>query len=103
MIKSQTCPWLGEGNSRIQAEQEAKRREEEESGIAAGASSTPIHVEKKKEGKARNQFRCSRDAEKKEDEEEKDGKLKAERSRSTYLGFWSLGSALNQTESTRED
>ena len=57
---------------------------------------------KKKEGKARNQFRCSRDSKKKEDEEEEDGKLKAERSRSTYLVFWSLGSALKQTESRRK-
>ena len=52
----------GGGNLRIQAEQEAKRREEEESGIVAGASSTPIHAQKKKEGKARNQFRGSRDS-----------------------------------------
>ena len=79
---------------RIQAEQEAKRREKEESGIVAGASSTPIHAQKKKEGKARKHFCGSRDSEKKEDEE---GKLKGERSRSTYLVFWSLGSALKQT------
>ena len=83
MIKSQTCPWLGEGNSRIQAEQEVKRREDDESGVAAGASSTPIHAQKKKEGKARSHFRGSRDSEKKADEEEEDGKLKGERSRST--------------------
>ena len=51
MIKSETCPWLGEGNSRIQAEQEGKRREEEESGIVAGASPAPIHAPKKKKGK----------------------------------------------------
>ena len=54
----------------------------------------------KKEGKAQNHFRGSRDSEKKEDEE---GKLKGERSRSTYLVFWSLGSALNQTESRRKE
>ena len=84
---------------RIQEEQEAKRREEE-SGIIAGASSTPIHAQKKKEGKARIHFRGSRDSEKKEDEE---GKLKGDRSRSTYLVFWSLGSVLNQTESRRRE
>ena len=92
----------GGGNSRIQAEQEAKRREEEESGIVAGASPAPIHAQKKKEGKARNHFHGSRGLEKKEDEEEEDGKLKGERSRSTYLVFWSLGSALKQTESRRK-
>ena len=54
---------------------------------------------KKKQGKARNHFRGSRDLEKKEDEE---GKLKGERSRSTYLVFWSLGYALKQTESRRK-
>ena len=61
MIKSQTCPWLGEGNSSIQEEQEAQRREEEESGIVAGASQAPIHAQKKKEGKARNHFHGSPD------------------------------------------
>ena len=40
-----------EGNSRIQAEQEAKRREEVESGIVAGTSLAPIHAQKKKKGK----------------------------------------------------
>ena len=50
-----------EGNSRIQAEQEAKKKEEEESGIVAGASPAPIHAQKKKEGKARNHFHGSRD------------------------------------------
>ena len=49
MMKSQTCPWVGEGNSRIQAEQEAKRREEEESGTVAGASPVQIHAQKKRE------------------------------------------------------
>ena len=71
MIKSQTCPWLEKGNSRIPEQQEAKRREEDESGIAGGASETPIHAQKKKEGKAPNHFRASRDSEKKEDEEGK--------------------------------
>ena len=50
-----------EGNSRIQADQEAKKREEEESGIIAGASQAPIHAQKKKDGKARNHFHGSRD------------------------------------------
>ena len=58
MIQSQT---LGQGNSRIQAEQEVKKREEEESGIVVGASPTPIDVHKKEEGKARNHFHGSRD------------------------------------------
>ena len=48
MIKSPTCPWLGEGNSRIQAEQEGKRREEEESDTVARASPAQIHSQKKK-------------------------------------------------------
>ena len=36
---------------RIQVEQEAKRREKEESGIVARASPAPIHAQKKKKGK----------------------------------------------------
>ena len=51
----------GEGNSRIQVEQEAKRREEEESGIVDIASPAPIHAQKKKERKARNHFHGSWD------------------------------------------
>ena len=89
----------GEGNTRIQAEQEAKGREEEESGILDGATPAPIHAQKKKRRESSNHFRGSRDSEKKEDEEEEDGELKGERSRSTYLVFWSLGPALNQIES----
>ena len=41
----------GGGNSRIQAEQEAKRREEEESGIVARASPARTHPRKKEKGK----------------------------------------------------
>ena len=40
----------GGGNSRIQAEQEAKRREGEESGIVAMSSPAQIHAQKKKKG-----------------------------------------------------
>ena len=58
---------------------------------------------KNKEGKPQSHFRGSRQSMKKEDEVEADGKLKGERSRSTYLVFWSLGSVLNQIESRRKE